>query len=295
MVSDAHRIGMNKNQSRGLRRLFNIERIRLIRAGIIRLIPLLMHERCAWQPWQNSPCGDKASLADTKFLEAILADCPKRDFQVRFWDGTSWGSERQPRFTLVLKHQGALRAMFSRPSELTLGEAYIYDDFDIEGDIEAIFELADYLLQQERSIGTSFDLAKRRQKLPVNNRAHKNREPANFGGSVHSRDRDRQAISYHYDLPADFYALWLDQRMAYSCAYFTTPEEDLNLTQERKLDYICRKLRLRQHDHLLDIGCGWGGLIMHAVAHYGVEAVRDHAKCATGGTCPTTTARNGFK
>jgi len=221
----------------------------------------------------DSPFGEKASLTSAEFLEALLADCPKRDFQVRFWDGTSWGAERQPRFTLVLKHPGALRAMFSRPSELTLGEAYVYDDFDIEGDIEAIFELADYLLQQERSFGTSFDLAKRRQKLPVNNRAHKNREPANFRGSVHSRDRDRQAISYHYDLPADFYALWLDQRMVYSCAYFATPKEDLDLAQERKLDYICRKLRLLRGDRLLDIGCGWGGLIMHAVAHYGVEAV----------------------
>ncbi|MGA7294654.1 MAG: cyclopropane-fatty-acyl-phospholipid synthase family protein [Terriglobales bacterium] len=107
----------------------------------------------------------------------------------------------------------------------------------------------------------------------MNNHTHKNWEPANFRGSVHSRDRDRQAVSYHYDLPADFYALWLDQRMVYSCAYFATLEEDLNSAQERKLDYICRKLRLRQGDRLLDIGCGWGGLIMHAVAHYGVEAV----------------------
>ena len=89
----------------------------------------------------DSPFGEKASLTSAEFLEALLADCPKRDFQVRFWDGTSWGAERQPRFTLVLKHPGALRAMFSRPSELTLGEAYVYDDFDIEGDIEAIFEL----------------------------------------------------------------------------------------------------------------------------------------------------------
>jgi cyclopropane-fatty-acyl-phospholipid synthase len=109
--------------------------------------------------------------------------------------------------------------------------------------------------------------------LPANNRAHKNRRPANFSGSLHSRERDRQAISYHYDLPAEFYALWLDQRMVYSCAYFATPEEDLDSAQERKLDYICRKLRLCRGERLLDIGCGWGGLIMRAAAHYGVEAV----------------------
>ena len=217
--------------------------------------------------------GETASVASAAFLEALLADYRKRDFQVRLWDDTTWGAVQQPRFTLVLKHPGALRAMFSRPTELTLGEAYIYDDFDVEGDIEAAFELADYLLERERSLRKSLDLANRLQTLPVNSSAHRNWRPANFSGSVHSRDRDRQAISYHYDLPAEFYALWLDRRMVYSCAYFTAPEEDLDSAQERKLDYICRKLRLRRGERLLDVGCGWGGLIMRAVAHYGVEAV----------------------
>ena len=97
--------------------------------------------------------------------------------------------------------------------------------------------------------------------------------PIEFGGKVHSKDRDRLAIRYHYDLPADFYALWLDPRMVYSCAYFSKPEEDLDSAQERKLDYVCGKLRLRQGERLLDIGCGWGALIIHAAAHYGVECV----------------------
>jgi cyclopropane-fatty-acyl-phospholipid synthase len=218
---------------------------------------------------------ETGSWASSEFLEALLADYPNPDFQVRLWDGNAWGAVEQPRFTLVLKHPGALRAMFSRPSELTLGEAYIYDDFDIEGDIEAAFQLADYLLEHEHrhSLGKTLDLANRLRTLPVNNRAHKNRRPINFSGSVHSPDRDRQAISFHYDLPVDFYALWLDRRMVYSCAYFATPEEDLDSAQERKLDYICRKLRLRRGERLLDVGCGWGGLIMHAAAHYGVEAV----------------------
>jgi cyclopropane-fatty-acyl-phospholipid synthase len=217
--------------------------------------------------------GKTSSLADAEFLDALLAGYPERDFQVRLWDGTTWGAVQQARFTLVLQHPGALRAMCSRPSELTLGEAYIYNDFDIEGDIEAAFEFADYLLEQERSLGKSLDLAKRLSKLPVSSGAHENRRPTNFNGSIHSRGRDRQAVSYHYDLPAEFYALWLDQRMMYSCAYFSAPEEDLDSAQEHKLDYICRKLRLRRGERLLDIGCGWGGLIMHAAAHYGVEAV----------------------
>jgi len=174
---------------------------------------------------------------------------------------------------LVLKHPGALRAMFSSPSELSLGEAYIHDDFDIEGDVEAAFDLSDYLLGQERGRWLSFDLKERLEKLPKSDRPRADLHPLEFGGKVHSKDRDRLAIRYHYDLPADFYALWLDPRMVYSCAYFCKPGEDLDSAQERKLDYVCGKLRLRQGERLLDIGCGWGALIMHAAAHYGVECV----------------------
>jgi len=217
--------------------------------------------------------GEAPALVYAEFLEALLAHYPRRDFQVRLWNGTTWGVEAQPRFTLVLKRPGALRAMFLSPSELTLGEAYIYDDFDIEGDIEAAFELAESLLGQERSLGASLDLNERLQKLPRSDRPRTGLHSSELGGAVHSKDRDRQAVRYHYDLPTEFYALWLDQRMIYSCAYFATPEQDLDTAQVRKLDYICRKLRLRPGERLLDIGCGWGGLIMHAAAHYGVEAV----------------------
>ncbi len=217
--------------------------------------------------------GKPPSLISADLLETLLADYPRRDFQVRLWDGTTWGTEKQPRFTLVLKHAGALRTMFLAPSELKLGEAYVYDDFNIEGDIEAAFDLADYLLGQERSLWKSSDLNERLQKLPANDRPRAGPHPIKLWGSVHSKDRDQQAVTYHYDLPTEFYALWLDQRMVYSCAYFATPEEDLDSAQQRKLDYVCRKLRLRRGDRLLDIGCGWGGLIMHAAARYGVQAV----------------------
>jgi len=213
------------------------------------------------------------SLASAEFLETLLADYPRRDFQVRLWDGTTRGAEKQPRFTLVLKHPGALRAMFLSPSELALGEAYINDDYDIEGDIEAAFDLADYLLGQERSLWRSLDLTVLLQRLPGGGLPRTDLHSTRFSGPVHSKDRDRQAVTQHYDLPAEFYALWLDRRMVYSCAYFAKPEEDLDTAQVRKLDYICRKLRLRPGERLLDIGCGWGGLIMHAAAHYGVEAL----------------------
>lgn len=213
------------------------------------------------------------SLVSMDFLQALLGDYPKPDFQVRLWDGTTWGAAEQPRFRLVLKHPGALRAMFTSPSELTLGEAYIHDDFDIEGDIEAAFDLADYLLRQERSLRKNLDLAQRLRKLPANDHPRTGLHLCTPRGPVHSKDRDRQAVRYHYDLPPEFYALWLDEHMIYSCAYFGSLDDDLDAAQERKLDYICRKLRLRPGERLLDIGCGWGGLILHAAAHYGVEAV----------------------
>ena len=84
-------------------------------------------------------------------------------------------------------------------------------------------------------------------------------QPVHLHGKLHSIERDRQAVSYHYDVSNDFYSLWLDQRMVYSCAYFETADEDLDTAQAHKLDYICRKLRLRPRERLLDIGCGWGG------------------------------------
>jgi cyclopropane-fatty-acyl-phospholipid synthase len=163
--------------------------------------------------------------------------------------------------------------MFLSPSELTLGQAYIYDDFDIEGDIEAAFELAEYLLGQERTLAENLSLSERFHRLPANDRPRTELCTPRLWGALHSTERDRRAIHYHYDLPAEFYALWLDQHMVYSSAYFETPEEDLDSAQVRKLDYICRKLRLRPGDRLLDIGYGWGGLIMYAAAHFGVEAV----------------------
>lgn len=88
-----------------------------------------------------------------------------------------------------------------------------------------------------------------------------------------SRARDAASVRFHYDVPVDFYRPWLDRRMICSCAYFETGGEDLDLAQERKLDHLCRKLRLRRGARLLDIGCGWGDIVCWAAERYGVEAV----------------------
>jgi cyclopropane-fatty-acyl-phospholipid synthase len=165
-----------------------------------------------------------------------------------------------------------VRALFTRPFELSLGEAFIQKDLDIEGDINTAFNFADYLMQRSWGIIPQMRFAMRLFGLPKPAGTSLPGKAAALCGSAHSKDRDRQAISHHYDLSNDFYSLWLDDLMVYSCAYFLSAEDDLNAAQCRKLDYVCRKLRLRPGQRLLDIGCGWGGLLLHAARRYGVEA-----------------------
>jgi cyclopropane-fatty-acyl-phospholipid synthase len=95
---------------------------------------------------------------------------------------------------------------------------------------------------------------------------------ARLAGRLHTRRRDRAAIAHHYDLSNDFYALLLDETMAYSSAFFERPEQSLADAQRAKLDLVCRKLELRPGQRLLDVGCGWGSLVLHAAEHYGVSA-----------------------
>lgn len=221
---------------------------------------------------RRSPPQISPITVSIDFLDHLFAGYTRHDFRVRLWDGSSWGKAVTPRFTLVLKHPGALRAMFLSATELSLGEAYIYDDFDIEGDIEAAVELGDYLLAQENGFIKNLHLASILGKLPATGRPRLVARVGKLHGSLHSKGRDRQAVSYHYDLPPEFYALFLDPQMMYSCAYFENASDDLDKAQEQKLDYLCRKLRLSSGERLLDVGCGWGGLVLHAAKCYGVQA-----------------------
>lgn len=207
-----------------------------------------------------------------RLLEAMLGQKPPTNIRVRLWDGTSWPDDGPGQATLVLKHPGALRNMFLPGTEVGLAEAYLYDDFDVEGDIEAVFYYADTLKELALGWSKKLSLANELRRLPARDRTYRpQRGPADLKGSRHSVERDRQAVTYHYNVSNDFYQLWLDSRMVYSCAYFHSPSDDLETAQENKLDYICRKLRLKPGQRLLDIGCGWGGLVIHAAQRYGVE------------------------
>src|ERR1700694_5778848 len=217
---------------------------------------------------------DQAVQITLSLLRDIFSSAPQHDVAVRLWDGTTWKSELagSTRCTLVLQHPGALRKMFVPPSDLSLGEAYIYNDFDIEGDIEALLPLMEYFLEKPWGKMEQVRFAKSLLSLPKMGQPRPGNTAAKVRGALHSKERDRQATNYHYDRSNEFYALWLDARMIYSCAYFATPDDELEKAQEQKLNYLCRKLRLQPGERLLDIGCGWGGLLIYAAQHYGVEA-----------------------
>jgi cyclopropane-fatty-acyl-phospholipid synthase len=218
---------------------------------------------------------DPAVQSSFAFLRDLLKGYGPRDFAVRAWDGAVWEpDDGQPaRFTVVLQHPGAVRKMFWPPSKYGLAEAYIYDDIDIEGDIFAFFTFINYLREMRPGLFQRLRWMRRVLALPGGERPRAGRQAAQLSGAVHSRERDRQAISYHYDISNEFYQLWLDKWMSYTCAYYADPDDDLDRAQERKQDLICRKLRLRPGERLLDIGCGWGGFIIYAAKQYGVQTL----------------------
>lgn len=201
-----------------------------------------------------------------------LIGCPSYEFGIRLWDGAVVAPSGPPRFTLILTHPGALRRMLLPPTEVAVGDAFLRGDFDVDGDLEAAVEAAAHVISARRPLWAWVVLAARLLSLPQSPRAPRPLR-ARLRGRPHSLARDRAAVRHHYDVGNDFWALWLDRRMVYSCAYFPTGTEDLDAAQEAKLEHVCRKLRLRPGERLLDIGCGWGGLVIYAAQRFGVRAV----------------------
>jgi cyclopropane-fatty-acyl-phospholipid synthase len=189
--------------------------------------------------------------------------------RLRLWDGSEVGPA-DARATLVLTHPGAFRSMLVPPTDLSAGEAYVFDDIDIEGDIVAMLEFAAGLDQSARSRLAAVRAVALARRLPADGRLAPER--TRFAGRAHSKRRDRETVRYHYDTGNEFFATFLDERMVYSCAHFLGETESLDDAQERKLDLICRKLELSEGMDFLDVGCGWGGLVIHAASRFGVRA-----------------------
>ena len=220
---------------------------------------------------------DRAAARCRAVLVALFGEPRERTFDVRFWDGTvDRGPNPNPPFTLVLNRPAALRRMLLPPNELSIVESYLAGDVDIDGSMEAASNLGEAIGGRLRSPMAIAKLVKMVIGLPGQSEDDladtRFPEHARNLGPRHTPVRDAAAIQFHYDVGNSFYKLWLDRRMVYSCAYFRSPDDTLDDAQEAKLDLICRKLRLKPGERLLDIGCGWGGLIMHAAEHYGVDA-----------------------
>jgi cyclopropane-fatty-acyl-phospholipid synthase len=222
------------------------------------------------QPVKN----ERPVIAGLSLFQALVEDFHPRDFDVRFWDGSTWhaGEPFPAKFTLILNHPEALQNMFSPPLDVALGESYAYGDYDIEGDFESAFRLADYLIEHEWKLADRVNIALQLARVRSKLRSRTDSLQASLHGRKHSESRDRLAVTHHYNLSNEFFALWLDPRLVYSCAYFASPDQDLAVAQENKLDLICRKLKLQPGERFLDIGCGWGALIIHAVQKYHVQA-----------------------
>ncbi len=170
---------------------------------------------------------------------------------VTLWNGQSVTPSVPPRVNVTVRSPKALASLV-RPSMGKLARHYVEQELDLEGDARELLRIGEALIS-----------------APVQQR-DKSFLPRKW--IRHSRVFDREAIRHHYDVSDDFFGLWLDRRRVYSCAYFRRADDTLDLAQEQKLDHICRKLQLQPGERFLDIGCGWGALILWAAQHYKVHA-----------------------
>lgn len=186
-------------------------------------------------------------------VKSIAEHLSDKPFDLEYWDGEiiKYG-EGEPEFKLIIKNFPSKKELLSDPS-VALGEAYMKGDIDIEGDLQKFFESIIRNKDSFMNKNTVFRLASK-IKAP-------------------SLMKSKKDIAHHYDIGNDFYSLWLDKTMSYSCGYFKNPTDTLYDAQMNKIHHILKKLNLKEGQHLLDIGCGWGYLIIEAAKLYKVKAL----------------------
>ncbi|MFE7358668.1 class I SAM-dependent methyltransferase [Streptomyces sp. NPDC057543] len=219
-----------------------------------------------------------AALRLTDLAEELLGE--KLPVRIRAWDGSESGPPGAP--VLVIRNRRALRRLLWKPGELGLARAWVAGELDIEGDLYEALDLMASLIwdrgvEAKDSVHPVRDpkvraFAKGLLQLggPWLPPPPPPEEVRRRTGTLHTKRRDKEAISHHYDVGNDFYELVLGPSMVYSCAYW---EDDGNLedAQRDKLDLVCRKLALKEGDRLLDVGCGWGSMALHAAREYGAR------------------------
>jgi cyclopropane-fatty-acyl-phospholipid synthase len=191
-------------------------------------------------------------LFDNKLerLAAELRNAKNIPMDIRLWNGKTYTLGEQPKVTIKVPKARSLTYLIA-PDLMKLGEAYVEGHIEVEGRLADIFTVGEQLARSAAGGSRVAGL-----KRMVN----------------HTRSRDRKAIQYHYDVSNEFYSLFLDQNMVYSCAYFGEETDSLARAQERKLDHILTKLQVKPGDRFLDVGCGWGALIIRAAKKFGAKA-----------------------
>ncbi len=200
---------------------------------------------------------------------------PERPFAVRFWDGTELpatsGDGRAP--TFAVRSPKAIAHMLRAPGQLGLGRAYVSGQLEPD-DLDGVVRLLDGWKPPPLDAATRARLA-----LAAARATGLTRPPPTpatelrLRGRRHTRARDRRAVRHHYDVSNDFFALFLDASMTYSCAIFSRGATTLEEAQEAKLELVCQKLDLREGERVLDVGCGWGSFAIHAATRHGARVV----------------------
>ena len=199
-------------------------------------------------------------------------------FSLAFWDGSVIAASEPVDEPVPTLHVGrrALGQLLHEPNQLGLTRAFVAGDLRFDGPLAEALSLRNRfggVRLAPRELARCAALAIRLGGLEALRPPHVPESELRPPGRRHSLRRDRSAVRHHYDVSNAFYRRLLGPSLVYSCAYFAEPGESLEAAQERKLELVCRKLRLGGGDRLLDIGCGWGSLVLHAAAHYGVHAV----------------------
>jgi cyclopropane-fatty-acyl-phospholipid synthase len=205
--------------------------------------------------------------------EAIEAALPTRPFSIRFWDGTAVQATEDPAPTFTISSPKALAHVLRAPGELGLGRAYAQGLIEAD-DLDAALLLVDHYEPPRpapktilrliggliRAVGLTLPPARPATELRLR-------------GERHTLARDRRAVRHHYDAGNDFFKLFLDDSMTYSCAYWRAGAKTLEAAQEAKRELVCTKLALRPGEHVLDVGCGWGSFAIHAARHHKVHVL----------------------